>query len=62
MIAHLLTPLIATLRPYIALSKTRLEILAVILVDLVNARTVNLTHPASPFLGKAQHSSNYRRL
>jgi len=62
MVVHLLAPVIATLRPHIALSKTRLETLGVMLAGLANARTVNLTHLASPFPGKAQHSSNSRRL
>ncbi len=62
MVVHLLAPVIATLRPYIALSKTRLETLGVMLAGLANARTVNLTHLASPFPGKAHHSSNSRRL
>ena len=39
-----------------------LETLAVLLVVLVNGRTVNLGHLASQFPGAALHASNYRRL
>jgi hypothetical protein len=62
MFEHLLAPLLETLRPHFALSKTRLETLAVLLVGLANGRTVNLSHLASQFPGDAQHGSNYRRL
>jgi hypothetical protein len=55
-------PLLETLRPHFALSKSRLEALAVLLVGLANCRTVNLSHLASQFPGAAKHSSNYRRL
>lgn len=58
----LLTPLLETLRPHFALSKTRLETLAVLMVGLANGRTVNLSHLASQFPGDALHASNYRRL
>jgi len=62
MLECLLAPLLETLRPHFALSKTRLETLAVVLVGLANGRTVNLSHLASQFPGDAQHGSNYRRL
>lgn len=62
MIERLLAPLLETLRPHFALSKTRLETLAVLLVGLANGRTVNLTHLASQFPGDALHASNYCRL
>jgi hypothetical protein len=62
MFVFLLTPLIETLRPHFALSKKRIETLAVLLVGLANGRTVNLSHLASQFPGYALHSSNYRRL
>lgn len=62
MFERLLAPLLETLRPHFALSKTRLETLAVLLVGLANGRTVNLTHLASQFPGDALHASNYRRL
>ena len=62
MFERLLAPLLETLRPHFALSKSRLETLAVLLVGLANCRTVNLSHLASQFPGAAKHSSNYRRL
>lgn len=62
MFASLFTPLISSLRPHFALSKTRLETLAVLIVSLANSRTVNLSHLASQFPGTALHASSYRRL
>lgn len=62
MTGMLLAPLIATLRPHFELGKTRLETLAVLLVELANGRTINLSHLASQFPGPALHASNYRRL
>lgn len=62
MFERLLAPLLETLRPHFALSKTRLETLAVLLFGLANCRTVNLSHLASQFPGDARHASNYRRL
>ncbi len=62
MSGSLFAPLIDTLRPHFALSKTRLETLVVLLVGLANTRSVNLSHLASQFPGTALHASNYRRL
>lgn len=62
MLSSLLAPLRGMLRPHFALSKTRLETLAILIVGLVNSRTVNLSHLASQFPGAALHASNYRRL
>jgi hypothetical protein len=62
MFERLVAPLQATLRPDFGRSKTRLEPLAVLLVGLVNCRTVNLSHLASQFPGDAKHESDYRRL
>ena len=62
MFASLLAPLVKTLRPHFDLSKSRLETLVVLIVGLVNGRTVNLSHIASQFPGAAVHASNYRRL
>jgi hypothetical protein len=62
MFTTLLTPLIDTLRLHFAVSKTRLETLAVLMVGLSHCRTVNLSHLASLFPGPALHASNYRRL
>ena len=62
MFERLLAPVFEILRPHFALSKTRLETLAVLLVDLANARAVNLVHLASQFPGKTLHASIFRRL
>lgn len=62
MFAVLLTSPVNTLRPHFWLSKTRFETPAVLLLGLVNTRTVNLSHLASRFPGDALHNSNYRRL
>ena len=62
MLGYLLAPLRDTLRPHFNLSKTRLATMAIILFGLTNGRTVNLSHLASQFPGKALHASNYRRL
>lgn len=47
---------------FFPLGKSRLETLSVLVVGLVMARTVNLSHLASHFAGAAKLSSNYRRL
>ena len=62
MLVFLLAPLMSTLSPHFDLGKTRLETLAIMLAGLANGRTVNLSHLASQFPGKALHASSYRRL
>ncbi len=47
---------------HLGLNKSRIETLIVIIVGLVNGRTVNLRHIACQFCGPAKHASNYRRL
>lgn len=54
--------LISTLSAHLDLSKARLETLAGVIICLVNARTVNLSHIAAQFSSSAQTSSSYRRL
>ena len=56
------SPLMVSLGRHFRLSKSRLATMAVVILGLVNARTVNLTHLASQFPGDARLSSNYRRL
>ncbi|TPI43011.1 transposase, partial [Mesorhizobium sp. B3-1-6] len=56
------TALIETLSRHFALRNSRLETLAVLIIGMVQGRTVNLSHVASQFPGAAQHGSNYRRL
>ncbi len=62
MFGTLLAPLMNTPRPHFGLSKTRLETFAILLTGFANCRTVNLSHLASQFSGKALHTSNGRRL
>lgn len=54
--------LASTLSRHLALSNSRLETMVVIILGLVNGRTVNLSHIASQFSGTACLASNYRRL
>jgi len=51
-----------TVRPHVGLSKDRVETLGMIVVGMVSARTVNLSHLASERPGAVQLSSTYRRL
>lgn len=51
-----------TLGPHLGLSKDRLETLALIVVAMVSARTVNLSHLAAERPGSALIASTYRRL
>ena len=51
-----------TLRASFAMRKSRLESLCVLVIGVFVARTVNLSHLACHFPGRAQTGSNYRRL
>ena len=51
-----------TLRCGHRLSQSRLESLCVLVIGVFVARTVNLSHLACHFPGRARSSSNYRRL
>ena len=51
-----------TLRPHVGLSKSRLETLCLIVVGMISARTVNLSHVASERPSTALVASTYRRL
>lgn len=57
-----ITALRGVLRPHLDLSKSRLETLCLIVVGMISARTVNLTHIASERPGSALIASTYRRL
>ncbi len=59
---HLPDALAHTLSSHLALGKSRLETLSWLIIGLVNARTVNLSHLASQCPGSAQVNSSYRRL
>lgn len=51
-----------SLRRQFELGKSRLETLAVLVLGLAHCRTVNLSHLACHFPGRATHASGYRRL
>ena len=51
-----------TLSSHLDLGKSRLQTLSWLIIGVINARTVNLSHVASQFTGAAQVSSSYRRL
>ncbi len=59
---HLPDTLTHTLSSHLDLGKSRLETLSWLIIGLVNARTVNLSHLASQCSSSAQVSSSYRRL
>lgn len=50
------------LLPHVELSKSRLETLCLIVIGMISARTVNLTHVASERPGTTRIASTYRRL
>lgn len=54
--------LMETLSSQLDLSRSRLQTLALLIIGMVNARTVNLSHLASQFPGEAHVASSYRRL
>lgn len=57
-----ITALLEILRPEIGLSKRRLETLCLIVIGMVSARSVNLSHVACERPGTVQTASTYRRL
>ena len=59
---HLPDTLMLTLSSHLELGKSRLQTLSWLIIGVINARTVNLSHVASQFAGAAQVSSSYRRL
>ncbi len=62
MLHRAITTLQETLRPHLGLSKDRVETLALIVVAMVSARTVNLSHLAAERPGSTLVASTYRRL
>jgi len=62
MLQHAIATLGETVRPHLGLSKDRVETLGMIVVGMVSARTVNVSHLATERPGKVQLSSTYRRL
>ncbi len=59
---HLPDTLMLTLSSHLELGKSRLQTLSWLIIGVINARTVNLSHVASQFAGAAQVSSSYRRV
>ncbi len=57
-----IAPLEGILRPHVGLSKSRLETLCLIVVGMISARTVNLSHLACERPSRALVASTYRRL
>ena len=57
-----ITALMEILRPEIDLSKRRLETLCLIVIGMVSARSVNLSHLACEGPGAVKTASTYRRL
>ncbi len=57
-----ITALSSKLSPHVPLSKSRLETLCLLIMAMVSARTVNLSHLACERAGSVQISSTYRRL
>jgi hypothetical protein len=57
-----ITTLQQILRPHVGLSKSRLETLCLIVVGMISARTVNLSHLACERPTTALVASTYRRL
>jgi hypothetical protein len=62
MLHHAISALMKVLRPDLDLSKSRLETLCVIVIGMVSARSVNLSHIACERPGSALTASTYRRL
>ena len=57
-----ISALMGVLRPEIDLGKSRLETLCLIVIAMVSARSVNLSHLACERPGSVQTTSTYRRL
>lgn len=62
MLDQALATLEQALHPYLPLSKDRRDTLALLVVGMISARTVNLSHIASERPGTALVASTYRRL
>jgi len=62
MTSQAITALASRLSPHVPLGKTRLETLCLLIVAMISARTVNLSHIASERAGDVLVASTYRRL
>jgi hypothetical protein len=61
MITKALTTLKKRLSPHLELSNSRLEMMCLLIMGMVNARTVNLSHLACEFPTDSKVESTYRR-
>ena len=59
---HLINALNSSLKEFVPLYKSRSETFCVLVLGVLTARTVNLTHLSGVFPGAAETKSNYRRL
>ncbi|MGL5138270.1 MAG: IS4 family transposase [Beijerinckiaceae bacterium] len=62
MASNFVAALASKLSPHVGLGKTRLETLCLLIVGVISARTVNLSHLASERAGPVRIASTYRRL
>lgn len=62
MTSFALTDLQRVLTPHVRLGKSRLETLCLLVLGMISARTVNLTHIAAERAARAKVASTYRRL
>ena len=59
---HALADLAKMLSPHMRLSKSRIATLCLLILGMISARTVNLTHIAAERPARAKVASTYRRL
>lgn len=62
MTSQAITALADMLSPHVPLGKTRLETLCLLIIGVISARTVNLSHVACERSGEVLIASTYRRL
>jgi len=62
MTSKAITTLAARLSPHVPLGKSRLETLCLLIIGIISARTVNLSHVACERSGEVLIASTYRRL
>ncbi|MEJ2330864.1 MAG: IS4 family transposase [Gammaproteobacteria bacterium] len=60
--SHALADLQKALTPHVPLGKSRIETLCLLVLGMIGARTVNLTHIATERAGRVKVASTYRRL
>jgi hypothetical protein len=62
MTSQAITALADMLSPHVPLGKTRLETLCLLIIGVISARTVNLSHVACERSGEVLIASTYRQL